>query len=576
MLKGIGVSSGVAIGKIKIIEDDRYAIEKKIVENETIELQRFSSALEASRKQIQKIHDKAMAEIGKDEAGIFEAHLMILEDEAYIKEIEKLIQDEKLNAEFAADKITGKYIEMFNGLDDAYLKERAADLKDVSTRIIRNILGITINDYNLKEEVIIAANDLTPSDTASLDKKYVLGFLTEEGGAASHSAIMARTLEIPAVVGVEGLLDSIRNNEFIILDGDTGDIISNPGVKQLEKYSNKKENLLKSKKIYSQYKDKETVTIDNKKVVLAANIGSPADLDTALNNGCEGIGLFRTELFYLERTSLPSEDEQFEVYKSLAEKMEDKPVIIRTLDVGGDKEIPYMDLPKEMNPFLGYRAIRLCLEREDIFLTQLKAILRASFYGNIKILFPMISSMEELMLAKEFVKKAEAALTEKGIPFNENIEAGIMIEVPSAALMSGLMAREADFFSIGTNDLIQYTSAVDRGNKKVSHLYTEFNPGVLMLIKQVIQNAHKEGIWVGMCGEAASNSRLVPLLLAMGLDEFSMNSANIPQIRCLINNMKYEDAKKLLDVLNYGYIEKIKDKLDQFIKDNCQIRSVGP
>lgn len=567
MLKGIGVSSGVAMGKVKVLVNEKYEINDNKIQDDNKEIEKLQSAIKQSANQINALYDKALVEIGEDEAQIFKAHLMILEDAAYLNEVKGLINNDKFNAAYSVDTVTQKYVSMFDAMDDEYLRERAADLKDVATRLVKNILHIKIDIYKLDEDAIIVADDLTPSDTAALNKNYVLGFVTKEGGVTSHTAIIARTLEIPAIVGVDEIED-LNDGDFVIIDGFEGIITVNPDDEQKRECEETKKKILEDKKIFNQYKDKETVTKDNKHVALGANIGSVEDLEAALKNGIEGVGLFRTELFYLERNSLPTEDEQYKVYKALAEKLEGKPVIIRTLDVGGDKEIPYMEMPKELNPFLGYRAIRLCLDRKKLFLTQLKAILRAGMYGDVKILIPMISSMEELLLAKEMLQNAKDELRENNVKFDENVELGMMIEVPSAAIISDLLAKEVDFFSIGTNDLIQYTTAVDRGNKKVCHLYNEYNPGVLRLINMVIKNAHDSGIWVGMCGEAASNNTLVPLLLAMGLDEFSMNSVKVPEIRWLLDNIEYGKSKELLEVLNYASSDEIVNKLKDFIEES--------
>jgi len=569
VLQGIGVSAGIAMGKIHVLANQKYEITDDRISDTDLEIVKLESSLIKCGKQINELFEKAMKEIGEDEAQIFEAHLMILEDKVFLDEIKGLIVNDKLNAACSTQTVTQKYVDMFNSMEDEYLKERAADLKDVSSRIIKNILGIKMDIYSLCEDVIIVAEDLTPSDTAALDKKHVLGFITKEGGATSHTAIISRTLEIPAIVGLEELA-SLNEHDYVVMDGENGTIIKNPSEKQTREYAKKQVELTSKKEIYYQYIDKETVTKDGRQVSLGANIGNVEDLEAALKNGIEGVGLFRTELFYLQRNSLPSEEEQFEVYKELAEKLEGKPLIIRTLDVGGDKEIPYMDMPKELNPFLGYRAIRLCLDKKKIFLTQLKAILRAGLYGDVKILIPMISSMEELLLAKDIIEEVKEELRNSDILFGDDIEIGMMIEVPSAAIMSDMLAKEVDFFSIGTNDLIQYTTAVDRGNKKVCHLYNEFNPGVLRLIDIVIQNAHKQGIWVGMCGEAASSNTLVPLLLAMGLDEFSMNSVKVPEIRWMLSKIEYKKTKELTKVLSLSTSNEVVKSLEKFIEENVK------
>jgi phosphotransferase system enzyme I (PtsI) len=567
LLFGKGVSAGIVIGTGKIKRKTIYEITTRSITNIDEEIEKINQALLKSKTQLKKIYAKTKAEIGENEAEIFNAHLAMLNDQVYIDGIIEIVTQEKTNAENAVDLVTNKYMDLFNKMDDPYLKERAIDLNDVSMRLIKNIMGVESSDFsNLTEDIIILADDLTPSDTAQLDKKHVIGFITEEGGKTSHTAIMARTLEIPAVVAISDLLTHVKDNDTIIMDGESGRVYINPDSQTQEIYSEKRCMFLKQKEMFKRYVNLNTKTKDDKTFELASNIGTLSDLDLAIENGSEGIGLFRTELFYLDKTSLPTEEEQFEIYKKIAVKMEQKPVVIRTLDIGGDKEIPYLNIPKEMNPFLGFRAIRFCLERQDVFRTQLRALLRASAYGNIKIMFPMISSMHELLDAKKIIEEIEHDLDKEKILFNRNIEVGMMIEIPSAAIMSDQFAKEVDFFSIGTNDLIQYTVAVDRGNTMISNLYTEFNPAVLRLINTVIKNAHHEGIWVGMCGEAASNSKLLPLLIAMGLDEFSMNSSMIPQIRCAINNMTYHETKELLNVLDLSNSNDIIKILDEFSK----------
>ncbi|WP_105615607.1 phosphoenolpyruvate--protein phosphotransferase [Vallitalea okinawensis] len=562
MFNGIGASPGITLGRVKVFKQDLYQIEKRPIIDCDQEIIRLIRAFDKSKEQIQALYDKVLQEVGKDEASIFEAHLMILEDETLMTEIKEKILIEEINSEVVVECVFEKYIEQFKQIENDYFKERALDLKDVANRIIENLLGIIKTDLsNLKEEVIIVAKDLTPSDTVGLDGEHVKGFVTESGGKTSHSAIIARTLEIPAVVGVKYILKEVKDGDFIIMDGDTGKVVLNPEPEQIVLYENRKEQKLLAKKVHETYRDQSTITKDNRKVDIAANIGTLNDLDQAIENGAEGIGLFRTEFLYLDQSYLPTEEEQFQVYKQVAIKMNNQPVIIRTLDIGGDKEIPYLNMPKEMNPFLGYRAIRLCLNQVDIFLTQLKALLRASCHGNIKIMFPMISSMEELKQAKGLLDQAKKLLDIEKVPYNDDVEIGMMIEVPSAALLSDQFAKEVDFFSIGTNDLIQYTVAVDRGNENISYLYSEYNPGVLRLIHMIIKNAHCEGIWVGMCGEAASNEKLIPLLLAMGLDEFSMSSSMIPRSRYLINNLYYEEVQRLLKVLNWSEGSKIEKYL---------------
>ncbi|MCT4618450.1 MAG: phosphoenolpyruvate--protein phosphotransferase [Marinisporobacter sp.] len=548
MFKGIGASPGIAIGKILLKKESKIEIVKKHIEDSIKEIHGLHYARVKSKDEILKLYEHTLETIGEKEAQIFEAHSMIVEDMEIFNQIESKIKDEKINAEWALKEITDQFIAIFDDMDDEYMKERASDIKDVTARITRNLLEIQEIDLsNLKEPVIIVAEDLTPSDTASMDKKNVLGFVTAIGGKTAHSAIMARSLEIPAVVGAGDILSKVNNNDYMVFDGDEGIIYLNPTQDIIDRYVGKLEEHKNFKYALQKLIGKETITVDGKKLELAANIGTVDDLDGVLRNDAQGIGLFRTEFLYMDRTSLPSEEEQFEVYKKVAQTMKGKPVVIRTLDIGGDKDLTYMDLPKEMNPFLGYRAIRLCLDQLDVFKTQLRALLRASSYGNIKIMFPMISCMEELREAKSVLGSVKSDLRNENIGFDENIEVGMMIEVPAAAIISDILAKEVDFFSIGTNDLIQYTTAVDRGNQKLSYLYNQFHPAVLRCIQLIIDNGHKEGIWVGMCGEVAGDPEMIPILAGMGLDEFSMSPISILKARYILKNI---DTKKIRDLLD--------------------------
>ncbi|QZY55232.1 phosphoenolpyruvate--protein phosphotransferase [Crassaminicella profunda] len=550
MFNGIGASPGIAMGKILLKKEAKIEIVKKDVKDPIAEVHALHDARVKSKDEILKLYEHTLETIGKKEAQIFEAHSMIVEDIEIFNQIESKIKDEKVNAEWALKEVTDMFIDMFANMDDEYMKERASDIKDVTNRIIRNLLGIEDIDLsNLKEPAIIVAEDLTPSDTASMDKKNVLGFVTAVGGRTAHSAIMARSLEIPAVVGTSDILSKVNNGDYMVFDGDEGIIYLNPSQDITDRYAEKLEKNKIFKNTLQKLIGKESITLDGKKVELAANIGTVNDLEGVLRNDAQGIGLFRTEFLYMDRTNLPSEEEQFEVYKKVAQTMKEKPVVIRTLDIGGDKDLSYMDLPKEMNPFLGYRAIRLCLDQVDIFKTQLRALLKASSYGNIKIMFPMISCMEELKEAKCILESVKNDLKNENIVFNENIEVGMMIEVPAAAIISDMLAKEVDFFSIGTNDLIQYTVAVDRGNQKLSYIYNQFNPAVLRLIQLVIDNGHKEGIWVGMCGEVAGDPEMIPILAGMGLDEFSMSPTSILKARYILKNVDTQKIAELLDEL---------------------------
>ncbi|MCB2300546.1 phosphoenolpyruvate--protein phosphotransferase [Clostridium tagluense] len=570
-MKGIGVSPGIVIGKVLLKEEKKIIIEKKDIINYEDEIKRYKVAMENSKSEIQDIYNNVLKSMGEKEATIFEAHLMILEDPEMLQQIEKKIQDDKVNAEWALKEISEMFIAMFDAMDNEYMKERAADIKDVTARLMKKLLNIEdVNFAQLANEVVIVARDLTPSDTSQIDKKKVLGFITEIGGRTSHSAIMARTLEIPAIVAVKDIASIVKNGDLIVFDGEEGLIYINPEEKILKLYEEKKEEYNKSQKELDLLIGKESITTDGIKVELSANIGTPKDLESVLNNDGEGIGLYRSEFLYMDRTSAPTEQEQYEAYKEVAQKMKNKPVVIRTLDVGGDKELDYLNLPSEMNPFLGYRAIRVCLDKVDIFKTQLRAILRASAYGNIKIMFPMISSIEELRAAKAILEEVKNDLHKENIAFNEKLEVGIMIEIPAAAIISDLFAREVDFFSIGTNDLIQYTTAVDRMNEKISHLYNPFHPALLRLVKMVIDNAHKENKWVGMCGEVAGDPKLIPVLIGMGLDEFSMSPISILRARGIIRNISQEKMRDLAQqVVNLPTATEV----EKFIEKNINLKN---
>lgn len=560
MLKGIAASQGVAIGKALVIEEIKPEIKKIELEATEVstELERFRQAVEVSRQQLEKIKQAAERKLGTDKAEIFGAHLLMLEDPEFTGSVEQKISGENVNAEYALKEVTEMFVSIFDSMDNEYMKERAADVKDVSGRLVNNLLGIGDTSLlNLDCERIVVARDLTPSDTAQMDKNYVIGFAVEVGGRTSHSAIMARTMEIPAVVGL-GSIKGIKNEDMLILDGSNGVLIINPDEAVLQEYEHRKLEEQKSKKELEALRDLETVTRDGRKILLAANIGSPNHTEGVLRNGAEGIGLFRTEFLYMESDAAPDEEQQFNAYKAVLQDMGNRPVIIRTLDIGGDKQLAYLNIGAEANPFLGYRAIRLCLDRRDLFKTQLRALYRASVYGNLKIMFPMISSLQELRQAKSAVEEVKAGLEAEHIAYGA-VEIGIMIEIPSAAVISDVLAKEVDFFSIGTNDLIQYTVAVDRMNERIAYLYDPFHPAVLRLIKLVIDNAHKAGKHVGMCGEMAGDRAIIPVLLGMGLDEFSMSASGILSARKLIRGLDFEYAEKLAgEVLQLGSSDDIR------------------
>ncbi|HBF9394057.1 TPA: phosphoenolpyruvate--protein phosphotransferase [Clostridioides difficile] len=563
--KGIGASPGVALGKALVVEHSELVIEKKSIDNVEAEIAKLENAVAVSKEELVKVKEKASEELGAEEAEIFEAHLLVLEDPELIGSAIDKIKTESVNAEYALNEIKEMFVSMFESMDNEYMKERAADIKDVTNRILRHILGIKVVDLSaLSEEVVLIAHDLTPSDTATMNKKMVLGFLTDIGGRTSHTAIMSRTLEIAAIVGLNDITSKVKDGDFVAFNGDTGEVIVNPDEETINKYTELKAKYEDERKALQLLKGKPSVTLDGKHVELAGNIGTPNDIEGLIKNDAEGVGLYRTEFLYMDRDSFPTEEIQYEAYKAVLEGMDGKPIVIRTLDIGGDKELSYLSMEPEMNPFLGYRAIRLCLDRKDIFKTQLRALYRASVHGRLRIMFPMISSLEELLQAKEVVKEVLAELDSEGVAYAKDVEIGMMIEVPSAAVISDVLAKHVDFFSIGTNDLIQYTCAVDRMNQKISYLYNQFNPAVLRLIKTVIDNAHKEGKWAGMCGESAGDQKMIPILLGMGLDEFSMSPISILPARKLITSVKESDMKKLADdVLNMGTAEEIKSYIEK-------------
>ncbi len=566
MYKGTGASPGIALGKALVVEHSELVIERKPIEDVEAEIAKLEEAVKISTEELTKVKEKAFNELGEHEAEIFEAHLLVLADPELIDSAKAKIRDEKVNADYALNEIKEMFVGMFEAMDNEYMRERAADIKDVTNRILRHILGVKVVDLaGLDEEVVLIAHDLTPSDTATMNKKMVLGFLTDIGGRTSHTAIMARTLEIAAVVGLTDITSKVKDGDFIVFNGETGEVIINPDEETKAKYAKLKEDFEEYKKSLQLLKGKASVTLDGRHVELAGNIGSPNDVEGLIKNDAEGVGLYRTEFLYMDKDdAFPSEEEQFEAYKAVLEGMNGKPIVIRTLDIGGDKELPYFDMEPEMNPFLGYRAIRLCLDRTDIFKTQLRALYRASVHGKLRIMFPMISSLEELLAAKEVIKEVLAELDAQGIAYSKDVEVGMMIEIPSSAIITDILAKHVDFFSIGTNDLIQYTCAVDRMNQKISHLYNQFNPAVLRLIKMTIDNAHKEGKWVGMCGESAGDQRMIPILLGFGLDEFSMSPISILPARKFITSVKHEDMKKFADeVLTMGTAKEIKEYVDK-------------
>ncbi|MCM3617770.1 phosphoenolpyruvate--protein phosphotransferase [Sutcliffiella horikoshii] len=542
-IQGIPASSGIAIAKAYRLENPELSVEKKTIDNAQAEVERFEKAVEISKTELEKIKEHAYKELGADKAEIFSAHLLVLSDPELLNPIKDKIKSDSVNAEYALDETAGMFINMFEQMDNEYMKERAADIRDVTKRVLAHLLGVTVsNPALISEEVVIIAEDLTPSDTAQLNRQYVKAFTTDIGGRTSHSAIMARSMEIPAVVGTKNVMETIQNDTMVIIDGLDGMVIVDPTEEEIATYTEKQEKHEAQKKEWAKLVNEKSLSSDGQEVELAANIGTPKDVKGVLANGGEGVGLYRTEFLYMGRTELPTEDEQYKAYKEVLESMEGKPVVVRTLDIGGDKELPYLNLPKEMNPFLGFRAIRLCLEEQDIFRTQLRALLRASSYGNLKIMFPMIATLDEFRQAKAILLEEREELVKNGTTVNENIEIGIMVEIPSTAVMADTFAKEVDFFSIGTNDLIQYTMAADRMNEQVSYLYQPYNPAILRLVDNVIQAAHKNGKWAGMCGEMAGDPIAIPILLGLGLDEFSMSATSILPARSQLRNISKEEA----------------------------------
>lgn len=567
MLKGIAASSGITIAKAYKLEVPQITIEKK-EGNPVEEIEKFNAALQASREDIEKIKAKAASKLSAEELEIFDAHLMVVDDPALSDEVTTMIENDKVNAEYALDTVANNYISMFESLDDEYMRERAADIKDVTTRIKYHLLGVTVADLSMiDEEVIIVAHDLTPSDTAQLDRKYTKGFATEIGGRTSHSAIMARSLEIPAIVGIHGIMQEVKHNDLLILDALKGQLLVNPDEATVNEYKEKAEKYNREVAALKVLKDKETVTVDGHKVELVGNIGTPDDVNAVIDNGGEGVGLYRTEFLYMNSNELPSEESQFEAYKKVLVAMNGKPVVVRTLDIGGDKKLPYLPIDPEMNPFLGYRAIRLCLDRKDIFRTQLRALLRASAYGKLRIMFPMIATVNEFTQAKALYEEERAKLVAEGIAVGDDVQVGMMVEIPAAAVLADEFAKYADFFSIGTNDLIQYSMAADRMSEKVSYLYQPFNPSILKLIKMTIDGAHSQGKWCGMCGEMAGEPDAVSVLMGLGLDEFSMSATSILKARKVATEISYAQMKEMADkALKCQRAEEVLDLIHSTVK----------
>ena len=564
-IKGIGVSNGIVIAPAYRLVEPDLSFEKHTITDVIAEKERFNQSIELAKSELEIVRDRATEKFGSEEAAIFSAHLLVLLDPELKSAIEAKIET-GMNAEAALDEVSKMFISMFEAMDNEYMQERAADIRDVSRRLLSKLLNIALPDLSIiDEEVVIVADDLTPSMTAQLNKQFVKAFVTNIGGRTSHSAILARTLEIPAVVGTKNATALVEQKDIIIVDGSTGMVIVNPTNEVIDTYKLMQAKFEANKAAVSTFIDKPSVDKDGHHVELAGNIGRPDDVDAVVANGGDGIGLFRTEFLYMDRNDYPTEDEQFTAYKAVLEKMGDKPTVVRTLDIGGDKELPYLKLPQEMNPFLGYRAIRLCLDDKNLFNVQLRALLRASVYGNLKIMFPMIATLDEFREAKAFLYEVKAQLISEGYQVSEDIEIGMMVEVPSAAIIADLFAKEADFLSIGTNDLIQYTLAADRMNEKISYLYQPYHPAVLRLVKNVIDAGHANGCWVGMCGEMAGDEVAIPILLAMGLDEFSMSASSILHGRAQIAELsKAELEKHISHVLSLSTASDV----EQYVKQN--------
>ncbi|HGN1705650.1 TPA: phosphoenolpyruvate-protein phosphotransferase PtsI [Providencia rettgeri] len=571
MISGILVSPGFAFGQALILKEDPIVVSTKKIADDQVdkEIARFIEGRNKSAEQLNLIKEKAEKNLGAEKAEIFEGHIMLLEDEELEQEIVSLIKGDKKTADAATYSVIEDQAQALESLDDEYLKERAADVRDIGKRLLKNILNIPIVDLSaIDKEVILVAADLTPSETAQLNLDKVLGFITDLGGRTSHTSIMARSLELPAIVGTSDATSKIKNGDFIVLDGVNNIIYLNPSESEIDKLKAFRDEYLQEKEELAKLKDLPAITLDGHQVEVCANIGTVRDVAGAERNGAEGVGLYRTEFLFMDRESLPTEEEQFQAYKAVAEAMGSQAVIVRTMDIGGDKDLPYMNLPKEDNPFLGWRAIRICLDRKEILHSQLRAILRASKFGKLRIMFPMVISVEEVRELKAELEMLKAQLREEGKAFDESIEVGVMVETPAAAIIARHLAKEVDFFSIGTNDLTQYTLAVDRGNELISHLYNPMSPAVLNLIKQVIDASHAEGKWTGMCGELAGDERATLLLLGMGLDEFSMSAISIPRIKKLIRNANFADTQALAEqALAQPTADELMKLVDTFIQE---------
>ena len=567
MVSGILASRGINYGKALILKKEKIVISNEMIEDSEKEIERFLQSRDQTAVQLEAIRDKALMSLGEEKASIFDGHIMLLEDEELENEVKDLIKKEKYSADHAISAVVDEMVNTLSLLEDPYLRERAGDFKDIGERLLKNVLGLSIADLsNIQDEVILVANDLTPSQTAQIDIKKILGFVTNIGGQTAHTSIMARSLEIPAIVGTADVTQYVKDDDFIIVDAINNKVIINPTKLEIKQAEILKKDFLARKAELTKLKKLPAVTLDGRIIEIGANIGRIKDTEGANRHGAECIGLYRTEFFYLDRVQLPTEEEQFSAYKEVVKKMNGKPCVIRTMDIGGDKDLPYLNLPKEMNPFLGCRAIRICFERPDIMNPQLRALLRASAFGKVRIMFPMIISVEEIRKLKEILKILKAELLNEHLSFDQSIEIGIMVETPAAAVIAHHLIKEVDFFSIGTNDLTQYTLAVDRGNDKISKMYDPMSPSVLKLIKQIIDASHKEGKWTGMCGELAGDKKATVLLIGMGLDEFSMSAISIPEIKEIIRKTNFSEAKTLVTkALTCATANEIKKLVNNFM-----------
>ena len=569
-ITGIAASDGIGIAKAYRLVDPDLSFEKKSITDADAEIKRLEQAMSDSTDDLKVIRDKAAENLGESEAEVFDAHMTILADPEMTSQIEELIKSQKINAEEALKEVTDQFITIFEGMtDNKYMQERAADVKDVTKRVMSHLLGKSLpNPALINEPVIVIAHDLTPSDTAQMDTNYVKGFLTDLGGRTSHSAIMSRTLEIPAVVGTEQATQTVQDGDTLVLNGLDGFALVAPDADEIAQYQEQAKQYAAERAEWRKLKDAASISKDGKHFEVAANIGTPDDIDAVVDAGAEAVGLFRTEFLYMNSDKLPSEDDQFEAYKKVAEAMHGKPVVIRTMDIGGDKHLPYLPLPEEMNPFLGYRAIRISLDRQEIFRTQLRALIRASHYGEIRIMFPMIATLDEFRAAKQVFSEEKAKLVADGVPVADDIKLGMMVEIPASAVFADQFAKEVDFFSIGTNDLIQYTFAADRGNEHVSYLYQPYNPALLRLIKNVIDAAHKEGKIAAMCGEMAGDQVAVPLLMGMGLDEYSMSATSVLRVRSQMKHLDTTDWAQVVDeaITNCQTNEEVKALVEKHLQ----------